>query len=319
MTDPVTLKQIQELAGVLSRHGVTTPAELRRCISVDVDEGIQWLAINTGTSETLLMALLLAEFAEDTLQKDNRTLARHWQTLKTFPAVASLSAIDIRDIWRDRGLDLTWESGKPIWHVVRQSLIRTRHLLSNWRRHWFDLLVLVVLPLILISLFLQVLSANKKNVRHVAVQPGAGLPVFHRITGEVELKGAPGLPGAFTSIDQVKDRYTLVALPGGSMVESNQLLSADLSNKMQNRNILTVPIKPGNYLSTLSPPAEAIMLLSPRQLDLKAEAVSFPVIVLRLESNGEMRSATVALTEDRFKIAAALLASHDIFLSQDVP
>jgi hypothetical protein len=320
MSDPVTLKTIQETAAALNKCGIATLEDLRMCLSKDVDTGIHRISINTGASQALLMALLIAEVRDDAGKKGKRELLSYWRSLKALPAVLSLSAIEIKELWSDKKLQILWEGRKPVGAVLRQSVVRPMRLGHNWRRFLPDVLTLFILPLLLVGLAFRANSLNKKKVQYVAVVQGTSLPVFHKIAGEVEMKTVPGFKGSFTNIDQVCERYTLAAIPAGAMLQSNQLLSAELSKKMQGRKILSVPLKTGAYSATLSPPSQAIMVLSPRALDLKAsEPIHFDVILLSVENNGDARSAIVAMQEDKFKIAAPLLASHDVFLSQTVP
>ena len=83
---------------------------------------------------------------------------------------------------------------------------------------------------------------------------------------------------------------------------------------------MTVALKPTAYSATLMAPSEAVMILSPRAPDAKIAApIPFDVIVLSIDTVGELKSATVALPADKFAIAAPLLASHDIYLSQAIP
>ena len=59
------------------------------------------------------------------------------------------------------------------------------------------------------------------------------------------------------------------------------------------------------------------MALSPRIPDVKLVIPPpFDVILLRIESSGDAKIATIAVAEDNFKSAAPLIASHDVFLAQ---
>jgi len=228
----------------------------------------------------------------------------------------SLARLEIKEGWSNKGWRAKLKTRQPVWEVLRHSAARPRHLLPSWKRHWLDLLAFVILPLLLFGLAYRAYSLSQNAVPHVDVSSTVGLPVFHKITKEVELKAETRSQGAFTSVEKVLDRYTLAAIPAGSLIKENQLLSPELSAKMQDRRILTVPVKPGTYSSTLSPPSEAIMLLSPHELAAEMQTVAFDVIVLSLEKSGDTSSATVALPEDKFNIAAKLLASHDAYLGQ---
>lgn len=318
--DPATLKRIQEMTEALNRCGVTTLEDLRRCISKDVDAGINWTVINTGAQPALLTALLIAEVREDTAPSGKRKLWRYWRELKTLPAVLLLSAAEVRDLWRALGARSLWRGRGAAWAVIRQSLVRPKHLLYNWRRHWLDMLLLLTLALFVAGVWVGINQIKRQRVERVAVKGTTPLPAFHRIDDEVEMKRAPGASKAFATAEEVRGRYTLAPIPAGEILRPGELLSAELSEKMRGRRIISVPLKAGTYGSAVQPPTEAFMILSPAKPEVKAaEPVVLDVIVLKIEKTAESTSATIALAEDNFRAAAPLLASHEVFLSQSAP
>lgn len=320
MPDPATLRNIQQMTDALTKCGVVTLEDLRMCIGKEVHAGINWTALNTGASFSLLTALLIAEVREDAEPNGKRKLLPYWRELKTLPSVLMLSAAEIQELWLDKGVRGLWQGRMAAWAVIRQSAVRPKRLFYNWRRHWLDVLALIILPLFIIGLAVRANQINDKKIERVAVKQTAGLPAFHKIKEEVEMKSAPGAQGAFTYTSQVRDLYTLVPIPAGAIVQRDQLLSAELSEKMKGRKILSVPLKTGTYSSTLSPPSTAIMVLSANRPEFKSsEPIALDIILLKMVKEGDAGSAIVALTEDNFKIAAPLLASHDVFLSQTVP
>ncbi len=312
MADLATLNEIDALSVLLSRCGIKTLADLKRCIGSDADDGIGWVAINSGASESLLFAVLIAEIGEDPGKKDTRNLLRYWRALKTFPAVLSQVASDARLPGKQKGARRA-----RVWRVFRQLLVRCRRRLPRLRRNWPDVIVFAVLPMILIGLGLRAHSISKRIVPYVSVKAAASLPIFHRVNDEIEIATTPGPKDALTSLDEARNRYTLMPVAAGAPLTNDLLLSLDLSNKMQNRQILFLPLKPGSYDSNLPIPCEAILILSPRQPDPQvAEPDSFEVIVLRLQEKGDSRVASVAVPTNKFERAARLLASRDIFLAQ---
>jgi len=314
--DPVTIKKLRETTAALRAAGIHTLEDLRLAIGKNLATGIAVVSRHTGASQALLVALLITEAKDDAGKQGRRELLAYWRGLKTFRAVLALSRAEINELWKSKRVAAWRESRDPVATVFRQAVARPRRLLSNWRRHWLDVLI-ILLPLILVLLVLRANSINKNNLHYVAA--ATTVPAFHRISNEVENKSAPAMKGAFTNIDQVRDRYTLATIPAGAILEKNQILSARLSEKMQGRKILSVPIRTGNYSPTLATPVDAIMVLSPRDPSLKATSSTiFEVIALRIEGSGETRSAVVALPEDSFNVATLLLGSHDVFLSQTV-
>ncbi|HYO90954.1 MAG TPA: hypothetical protein VEQ40_04930, partial [Pyrinomonadaceae bacterium] len=268
------------MTDALNRHGVVTLEDLRRCISKDVNAGINWTVINTGASHPLLTALLIAEAREDASPSGKRKLLRYWRALKTLPAVFMLSAVELRELWRNKGAVVIMHLPTASMVVLRQSLIRPRHLLHNWRRHWFDASVAATVLLFVASLLVGARQINRQQTERVAVKQTVALPAFHRINEEVEMKSAPGASSAFNTTDEVRDRYTLSPVLAGAVLRRDQLLSAELSQKMQGRRILSVPLKAGNYSPALAPPTEALMILSTREAEMKtSEPVIMDVIV----------------------------------------
>ena len=322
MADPVTLKRIEETAAALQVCGVVTLEDLRISIGQDVDQGIRWVSSYTGISDALLMALLIAEARDDAGKKGTRRLLRFWRSLKSFPAVWEMSRTEIHELWRNRRFAGLWEGRKPAWAVIRQLALRPKRIWHNRRRHWLDVLAVSVVLIVATGLVWRVWSTIKQSkapVEYVAVKQDVALPVFHKISDDVVLKKEPGSKGTFRNLDQVRGRYTLAAIPAGTILQTDQLLNDELSKKMPGRKLLSVPLKPGAYIAALSAPSEATMVLSPRTLDEKRAAPPpFDVILLSIEGTGDAKSATVALPEDKFNIAAPLLGSHDVFLVQSM-
>lgn len=316
--DPVTIKRLRETVAVLKQKGgINTLEDFRLAVGKDLATGIAVVSSKTGASQWLLVALLITEAADDAGKRGKPKLLPYWCSLRTFRAVFTLSLAEIRDL-RSAEKRPPWsEFRAPLSTVFRQSIARPKRLFSNWKRHWFDALVLL-LPVVLLLSAWRANSINKNTPQYVTT--AAAVPAFHRFPTEADKKNAPEATGPLTNTADANDRYALNAISAGATVQGKQLLSAELSAKMQGRKILAVPIKAGTYSSTLAPPVEAIMVFSPREQDLKTQpATSFEVIVLSIESHGEGKSAIVALREDSFQLAASLLGSHDVFLSQPVP
>ena len=320
MAEAVTLKQIHDLAMALNNCGVATLGDLKKCIAKDPDEGIRWVTTKSESSQPLLVSLLIAEIADDSDASDDRPLIYCWRPLQPFSSVLSQSTAEIKELWAQTGRRALWQAREPVWAVLRQSVVRPKRRLGNWKRHWLDALLFLVLPGLLLGFAIRAHAINKRVIGYVAVKRESSIPAFQRINGEVELRSDPASKGAFTNIDQVSGRYTLVNIPAGKILQSDQLLSPELSARMHNRRILSIPIKYGAYNSTITLPTEAILVLSPRQPDLKVTTpLSFQVIVLTLQSIGDSRAAIIAIDRDNFDTAASLLASHDAFLSQPLP
>ena len=316
MTDQITFKEIQNAAVALDCSGIRTLDDLRKCLSQDVDKSILWLSEQTKVNHPLLLTLLVAEFDDDASLSGKRKLPRYWRSLQTFPSLLSFSRNEVARLRQEKKGGVIRGSSTQVLLLASQLMLRQRRLWSNWRRYWPDALVLVI-PLLLLFLAFRAQSINNRSVRYVTVQQRATVGAFQRLTDDLVLTNVPYAKGAFTSIDDVRGRYTLENLPGGSTLSSNQVLSSELSSKMAGRIILSVPIKAGSYVSTMTAPCEAIMVLSPRKEDgAGGVAAPFDVIVLRFDKAGEATSAIVGIQKDQFDKASPLLASHDVVIAQ---
>jgi hypothetical protein len=76
MPDPATIEKIESTAAALNGRGLNTLEDLRLWINRDVDKSIPKLAQSSGTAEPLLMALVIAEFCDDTRLRKGRRYAR---------------------------------------------------------------------------------------------------------------------------------------------------------------------------------------------------------------------------------------------------
>lgn len=316
-TDPVTIKRLRELAAALHGSGIDTLEDLRLSICKDFKTGIERVTTVTKTSQALLVALLITEAKDDAARNGRRRLIYYWSGLQPFRSVFSLSTTEVREILKTKGRSHWRETRDPIGLFLRRSIARPARVLSSLKTKWLDPL-LVLLPLTLgLLLIIRLNSINENSPQYVTTS--AAVPAFHKISNDVELKRSPSAKTALTQIAEARDRYTLAYIPAGTTLQDNQLLSAELSGKMQQRKILSVPIKSNNYSPTLTAPAEATLVLSPRTWDSKATSPSkFDVIVLRIEGSGDTRSAVVALLKDQFDATALLLGSHEAFLTESV-
>jgi len=316
-SDYVTLTEILSVVGALSSKDIRTPEDLRKCLNRDVDKNILWLAQQAKIKHALLTALLLAEFYDDTGTKGKRKLYKYWRGLKTVPGEVKARWPEIVREWdanKRRSLSVGLQHALG---VAGQVAARQQRLWYNWRHHWFDVVVLGMLPVLIFSLALRAQSINRRTVPYVTVRTDAGIAAFEELTGRVELKHVPYKDSAFTKLDEVAGRYALVNLPPGAMLSKDQILSPELSRKMPSRRILSVPINAGAFSNTMKTPGEALMTLSARQEDGK-EPASFEVIVLRIDQSGGNTAAVVAIPKDDFDKASRLLGSHDVFLAQIV-
>ena len=315
MVDQITLEKIEETAVALDRCGVSTLEDFRSWISKDVDKSIPRLAEVSGTPESLLMALVIAEFYDETVGSGRQKVGTYWRGLKPFPSLVKFYWMEG---WRQKRLGIVPKLGKPSWFVLRQLFTRNLRFLFNWRRRWADGLLIAIVPLLLLGFWLHVEWTKRSRVQFVTVKPSANVRAYQRIADEVELTSLDSLSNAFSSIDQVKDHYSLIPLSSGVPVLSDHLLSAELSNKIKNSSIVSIPLKAATYVRDLSPPFEAELLLSPRENgnETTSQQHAFKVVLLGIDKTGDAVVATVAINAADVEKTAALLGSSDAYLSK---
>ncbi|HEX8143914.1 MAG TPA: hypothetical protein VF553_15050 [Pyrinomonadaceae bacterium] len=312
MPDVVTLKKIESCAAALRQGGVKTIGDLQECIGVDVSSGLSWVANATRIERSLLLALLIAGMRDETRHNGKPALLRYWRGLKPLRLMLKLSASEFHELdWRDR-LRLAWI-------IPRQMMLRQLQHWKHKRRYWPDLLLFVILPLGLIGLGWRAVALSRSWPASLVVKRGVSLPRFHSISRqELELKSVPGGAATFTDVEAVEGRYTLEALAPNTALQAKHLLSAELSRKMKDRTVLSVPVQAGDFVSKSAAPQSIILLLSPREPDKTSSApvILDDVIFLGVEGSGETTSAIVAMKADDIKAASGLLATSSIFLSQ---
>jgi len=321
MGDLVTLETIKNTATKLDGCGLTTLEDLRSWVSKDIDKSLTRLTESSDTAPSLLIALVIAEFGDDAGRSDRKKLGTYWRGLKPFPGLVKLYWIDLGETWKQKKLGVVPRLGEPSRQILRQLLTRHNRFWYNWRRHWADALLLIVLPVLLIGVWFRVESVKNSGVQFVVVKPSTNVGAFQRIGDEVELASIDNSSNAFTSVDQVRGRYSLVPLTGGTAVLSNQLLSAELSNRIQNHSILSIPLKVGTYLRGLSSTGEGVLILSPRETasvgsETASKQHAFEVILLSIDKIGDVATATVAIPAEDVDKAGALLATSDAYLSK---
>lgn len=314
MPDSLNLETIKKAAAALNGHGLTTLEDLRLWIKRDVDKSIPRLAKTSSIAESLLMAFVIAEYCDDTGRSGRQKLGSYWRGLKPFFGFVKLYWIALGQAWQQKKFVTTL--GEASWYIPRQFLTRNWRLWYNWRRYWFDFLLIIVLPALLIGLWYRVESAKKVRVQSVTVKPSVKVPAFQRLGDEVQLTSSENVSNGFDSIDKVKGRYSLVALSGGTPVLNDQLLSLELSNKIQNYSIVSIPLKAGTYVRDLSPPGEGTLLLSPRESESASKQHAFDVVVLGVNKNSETVTAILAMRAEDVEKAGALLGSSDAYLTK---
>ena len=187
-TEYATLKEILSAVVALSSEDISTLEDLRNVLTKDVDKNIVWLAKQTKIKDALLTALLLAEFYDDTGTKGKRRLRNYWAGFKTIPDEVRAGWAEVVRQWeqnKTRSLSVGLQQALGVaGHVA----VRQRRIWYNWRHHWLDAVVLLLLPALIVSLALRAQTINKRTVPYVTVRTDAGIAAFEELSGHVELK-----------------------------------------------------------------------------------------------------------------------------------
>jgi hypothetical protein len=141
------------------------------------------------------------------------------------------------------------------------------------------------------------------------------LPTFHRISArDVIVQEKPRSFGAAVDTGQVIDRYTLAPIAKGEPVHRAEL-SARIGPGSDGR-ILAVQLARGAWRVNAAAGERAQLLLVPSAAGVAAglRPVRVEAVVLRIERDGELRTATLAFTPAAVDSLAALLGAADAYL-----
>lgn len=186
---------------------------------------------------------------------------------------------------------------------------------------WPELVALLILC-VLVGLLL---AHAVWKIDTVMVKTETGLPAFHVIKeDDLEVKQAINIPGSLTSKSSAVGHYLLQQLPKGARLYDKQISKAKLSDEdSANRHVLSVPVKAGAIIPTLSPLDRVRLLFSPRHTnEANDNAGAVPnvtsiddVIVLSVNRQGDSSSIVVALRADLAEVAK-LLSTSDVLVAQ---
>jgi hypothetical protein len=306
----------------LCGKGIETIEDLLACVGKDTAKGVAQVSQETGVSQEFLITLLLVEILGGARPSGEPQPFRFWRWLngvrlnsrqrwtsfKIFcQQRASYFWSEMRRLWF--GLKLIWLFPKRFW----------LHL--NWLWHerlsyWPDLL-LIILPLALIALGLQARSVLRAQAQQVVVKKEANLKAFRLINkDDLELVSGSTKEDAFTNPEKLSDRYSLVAVGPGETLHEGQLVPPEIARQLQDRQLLSVPVKANAFSTALGPVTHVRLLLSPRAPVDKplGQSIFDDVILLAIEKQGENTSIVVALTEDTLKKMQPLLGFSDVFV-----
>ncbi len=108
-------------------------------------------------------------------------------------------------------------------------------------------------------------------------------------------------------------RYTLKELPKNSVVKEEHLLDTKLSQQMNERVIMQLPLKIESSGSSVTVNSKISLLFSPNQATGKS-TVADDIILLGIEKKGAHSVFTIALTAEQVKTVQDLLAVSTIYV-----
>src|SRR5215204_3329080 len=194
------------------------------------------------------------------------------------------------------------------------------------RRHWGEVLALIIIGILLSLLILNAIRPRDT----VVVSASNGLPAFHIIEpGDVRREKMFTVHDSFTSESEVIGRYLLQPVSAKTVLLKSQVGAAELKEQLTGRQIVTLPVKSGVISSTLAPTSRVRLLFSPRNTNdpktsttwtLSQAIANFiinDVIVLSVNRQVDSASITVAMkNEEDLTRAFALLNTSDILISE---
>jgi hypothetical protein len=213
------------------------------------------------------------------------------------------------------------ESGTPLFSDSIQrgavsSLGRFKGLVI---RHWPDLLLLGVLPLIVTGLAIRgVRLARQKSAPQVVVHLSGGVPAFHLIkSNEVTLEERPKELQAVTSLDRAVGHYSLVNIAPGSVLHENQIVSDEQTiHELEGRSIIRIPTKAAAFNEEVTSVAHVRLMFSGGQSSREDTRLVEDVILLGIYKQGESNVLVLAVTKDQIESMRGILGRLDVFVLQ---
>jgi hypothetical protein len=199
--------------------------------------------------------------------------------------------------------------------------------MSQLRRHWGEVLTLLIAG----TLFAFLIQNAVQRRPILVVKAPNGLPALHVITAEdVESQNMFAVHDSLPSTSNAIGRYLLQPVPAKAVLLNSQLAPPELKDQLTDRELVTLPLKPGVFNATLIPGSRVRVLFSPRNADdprISAKQTSSQIItdlsiddvlVLSASRQADLSSITFAFkSRDDLARAFALSATSDILISEN--
>lgn len=180
-----------------------------------------------------------------------------------------------------------------------------------------------ILIFLLFLIALSVRSVWQAHDETLVVSRRGGFAAYERISeDDVRITSNVFWNNPLTDPPQkIAGRYVLVPLPQGSKLAEENLLSAELSDQMNGRAVLRLPVKAENAGNSIAPNSKISLIFhtAPSQMPATGKssektAIIDDVVLLGIEKNNAFSTLVTGVTERQFQTIQDNLGFTDIYL-----
>jgi len=213
--------------------------------------------------------------------------------------------------------------GPPTVQTYASTTLKVSQKLGkSWvKRHWFDLVLLCVLP----TGWLLFRYVSRQNFPHgqsrqVVVSSSSGLLPFRVInSSDVAMENVKTITGSLGKLDEVIGHYPVQELSPRAVVQSSQLSAKKIdSRELAGRQAVVIPVRLGPLAGTSKFPLRVSLLFSPKTAATKPMTIPDAYLLATSEVNGTTYAIT-AVTPEQLKSLVPLIGASDIVLSLPIP
>jgi hypothetical protein len=204
--------------------------------------------------------------------------------------------------------------GIAVYRFSFPSLVR-----SLWRRKLQILLTAGLTILVLVTFGLIWTNIAKEKINNNIVKSREGLPAYHKITAN-DL----GLASSFSDGQPVDERsiigrYTLFPVQAHTSLNEGQLLGTELSRQMENRIIISIPVKSEYINSSIRPDSKIGLAFSKNGEKSSEFTLVSDLILLGMEKHADSTTLITGVRAEQLGALKDILRVADLFVIQDNP
>ncbi|MDX6403219.1 MAG: hypothetical protein QOH70_674 [Blastocatellia bacterium] len=211
------------------------------------------------------------------------------------------------------------DSGTPLFPVTAHdgSFATSARFRGLVTRHWPDMLILVVLPLLVFGLAIRGLwLVRQKRIPQLIARAPGGVPAFHFIKpDDLKLEERPEELHAVTSLDKAVGHYSLETIVPGAVLHENQIISDERTlSELKGRSILRLTTKTTSYKEAMTSVTHVTLMFSGGQSSQDSTLVK-DVILLGVDKR-ESNVLILAVTDDQLQSMRGFVGRLDVFVLQ---